>query len=87
LRAARDLSALAQRLIGAFEQPFVDREARLRLVLNMGIAIHPFDGVDAATLVRQAKRASIVASRGGRNTWCICAAGQRALHSDGASVK
>ncbi|MBM4267443.1 MAG: EAL domain-containing protein [Deltaproteobacteria bacterium] len=62
---ARDAARLAQRLCEVLQEPLSSNRAGARLTASVGIAIFPFDGNDAATLLRNAELAMYRAKRAG----------------------
>ncbi|MBI4275030.1 MAG: diguanylate cyclase, partial [Rhizobiales bacterium] len=61
-------SALADRLITAFESDFEVRGQRLRVGMSIGVAVYPLDGADSVTLLGNADAALYRAKSEGRGT-------------------
>jgi diguanylate cyclase (GGDEF)-like protein/PAS domain S-box-containing protein len=65
IRAPADMFATADRVLGAFNEPFVVNEREIYLTVSIGISVYPDDGEDAVTLVRNADLAMYHAKRQG----------------------
>ena len=63
--------ALAERVLGAFSEPFHVGGKLLALQTSIGIALHPADGDDGETLFKNADIAMYQAKAAGRNTYCV----------------
>jgi diguanylate cyclase (GGDEF)-like protein len=50
----KDASAIAEKILEAFRQPFPQHRGELVIALSLGIALHPEDGDSAETLTRHA---------------------------------
>lgn len=61
------MSMLAQRLLGALREPFVIDGRALHITCSLGMALHPRDGLDAQTLLRNADVAMSRAKEQGRD--------------------
>jgi diguanylate cyclase (GGDEF)-like protein len=59
----------AERLIEAFDAPFVVAQQRLKMSCSLGIAIYPDHGTDRETLLKHADAAMYEAKRQGRSTF------------------
>lgn len=64
-----ELSELAQRVIQMISQPFSINGARAIVGTSVGIAVAPYDGVDADELVNSAELALYAAKAGGRSQY------------------
>jgi diguanylate cyclase (GGDEF)-like protein len=60
---------LARRVLDRFRQPFVVEGREIFVGVSIGIALHPDDGADGATLIRHADTAMYTAKGEGRNTF------------------
>ena len=69
IASADDASAVAQAILASLERPFVVKDTELSCTASIGIALHPQDGVDHDTLLRQADIAMYAAKESGRNDW------------------
>lgn len=65
---------VAQRIIDAMREEFVFDGTRTKLGVSIGIAVHPFDGVDVKTMLQAADRAMYRAKLGGGNQYLFNAA-------------
>jgi len=61
--------SLAEKLLGAFAEPFSVNGGLLHVSASIGIALYPSDGVDVTTLVRNADAAMYRAKESGRNNY------------------
>ena len=66
---ADQASHLAQKLLAAFEEPFVLNEQPLFVTASLGISLMPDDGNDVDTLIRNADSALYRSKQNGRNTF------------------
>jgi diguanylate cyclase (GGDEF)-like protein/PAS domain S-box-containing protein len=66
---------LADRILAAIDEDVVVNRHRLRAQLSIGIAIHPNDGTDAATLIANADAALYRAKQEGRGSFRFFEAG------------
>lgn len=64
-----DAVAAAQKLLAAFDAPFILEDHEIHITASLGICIYPRDGDDAATLLRNADAAMYRAKEEGRNTF------------------
>lgn len=62
-----DAAAATERLVAIFDAPFVIAGVSRRVTASIGMALFPFDGADADTLLRNADRAMYHAKESGRN--------------------
>jgi diguanylate cyclase (GGDEF)-like protein/PAS domain S-box-containing protein len=64
-----DVPATAKKILKAFEQPFHDNGRELFITGSIGISLHPDDGMDANTLLKNADTAMYRAKDTGRNNY------------------
>ena len=64
-----DLTAVAERVLGALREPVRLERYELSATPSIGISVFPEDGEDGATLLRHADAAMYQAKSGGRNTY------------------
>jgi diguanylate cyclase (GGDEF)-like protein/PAS domain S-box-containing protein len=62
-------TVVAQKLLSAFEDPFMLEGQEVQIGASLGISLFPGDGEDSATLLRHADDAKRRAKRGGRNQY------------------
>lgn len=60
---------VAQKIIRAFQEPFIIGDQRIRSTVSMGIALYPTDGQDQDTLIMNADIAMYQAKEKGRNNF------------------
>lgn len=66
---ADDAIKIADQMITVFDMPIVIEEHELFTSPSIGIAIYPYDGTDAETLMKNADSAMYLAKRNGRNSY------------------
>jgi diguanylate cyclase (GGDEF)-like protein/PAS domain S-box-containing protein len=64
-----DVTKFAQRILGAFEEPFVFSGHRLQVTTSIGIAVYPEDGTDMENLLKNADSAMYLAKEQGRGRY------------------
>lgn len=64
-----DVTTFAQRILGAFEEPFVFGGHRLQVTTSIGIAVYPEDGTDMENLLKNADSAMYSAKEQGRGIY------------------
>ena len=67
LSDADDVVALAEKILSAFERPFLLEGERYFLTASLGIALYPTDGLAPSTLLRSADSAMYRVKKRGRN--------------------
>ncbi len=65
----KDATRIAQKILGAFQQPFMVNKHKISITISIGIAIYPTDGEDADTLISHADIAMYSVKRSGRNNY------------------
>ena len=68
-RQPQDAALTAQKVLHALSTPFLIDEQELYTSTSIGISVFPFDGVDAATLTKNADTAMYHAKERGRNNY------------------
>ena len=69
----REATEVASRIIEAIAQPFLLDGNELLIITSVGICLHPADGQDPATLVKNADAAMYRAKAGGKNRYEVFA--------------
>lgn len=64
----------ADTIMAMFETPFNINGQAFFITGSAGIAVYPFDGEDAETLIKNADIAMYMAKNGGKNQYALCAA-------------
>ena len=62
-----DIITIVQRMLAAFQQPFIIRNSEITVTFSLGIALYPYDGHDLDSLVRNADIAMYQVKKRGRN--------------------
>ncbi|CAB3746352.1 membrane protein [Burkholderia sp. MSh2] len=73
-----DAAAIAEKLIGAIQQPFDVANHTLRVSTSIGIALYPFNGTRQQDLLTNADAAMYHAKASGRNAYCFFEASMNA---------
>lgn len=82
LHDSRHAARVARKLIECAAEPVPDGERQHRVSASIGVAVFPEDGLDGASLVKQADTAMYQAKKGGKNACCFHApARQRQLQA------
>lgn len=71
LRSAEDISHIAERILQRLSAPFRVQGEELYVTASLGIALAPYDGNDAQTLLRNADAAMYQAKARGRNNYQV----------------
>jgi diguanylate cyclase (GGDEF)-like protein/PAS domain S-box-containing protein len=74
LHSAEDITKIAQRILNVLEAPFQFGQQELHITASIGIALAPYDGEDAETLLKNADTAMYRAKQRGRNSFELYAA-------------
>jgi diguanylate cyclase (GGDEF)-like protein len=64
-----DVTKFAERILGAFQEPFVFSGHRLQVTTSIGIAVYPEDGTEIENLLKNADSAMYLAKEQGRATY------------------
>ena len=67
--SADDASNIATAILASLSRPFMVKDSELSCTGSIGIALHPQDGADYETLLRQSDIAMYSAKESGRNAW------------------
>ena len=67
-----DVYKVADKMISIFRTPFDVRGQEIYVSASIGIAVYPFDGRDADTLIRNADIAMYQAKTRGKGQYCLC---------------
>ncbi|MGC1307383.1 MAG: EAL domain-containing protein [Phormidesmis sp.] len=71
LRSPEDISSISERILQRLSAPFQVQGAELYVTASLGIALAPYDGEDAQTLLRNADAAMYQAKSKGRNNYQV----------------
>ena len=69
IASADDASNVATAILASLARPFIVKDSELSCTGSIGIALHPQDGGDYDTLLRQSDIAMYSAKESGRNAW------------------
>ncbi|MBB3109559.1 diguanylate cyclase (GGDEF)-like protein [Paenibacillus phyllosphaerae] len=78
----KEIARIAERVLNAFEAPFILGVHEFHVTPSMGIALYPKDGTDIETLMVQADSAMYQAKASGKNTFKFYDANMRTLTGD-----
>jgi len=73
IHTAEDVAKIAQRLLEVLKTPFNFNQQELHITASIGIAIAPYDGEDAETLLKNADTAMYRAKQQGKNSYQLYA--------------
>ncbi|MEA5452408.1 EAL domain-containing protein [Leptolyngbya sp. CCNP1308] len=73
LRSTEDITKIAQRILNVLEVPFEFNQQELHITASIGIALAPYDGKDAETLLKNADIAMYRAKQEGKNCFQLYA--------------
>ncbi|WP_284617888.1 bifunctional diguanylate cyclase/phosphodiesterase [Aquabacterium humicola] len=82
LSGAGDAASLAKKALDCFAEPFSIEGHELHISASIGISVHPEDGADAETLVKNADTAMYQAKDKGRGTYRFYAAQMNAQSAE-----
>ncbi len=63
---------IADKIINIFKDPFNVRDQEIYISISAGVAVYPYDGEDADTLIRNADIAMYQAKAKGKSQYCLC---------------
>ncbi|MBD3886477.1 EAL domain-containing protein [Phormidium tenue FACHB-886] len=69
INSAEDITKIAQRILKTLEAPFEFNQQDLHITASIGIALAPYDGKDAETLLKNADTAMYQAKQQGKNSF------------------
>lgn len=72
LRKDIDIVTVADNIMKIFERPFVVKGQEFNITCSAGVAVYPFDGEDAGTLIKNADIAMYTAKSKGKNQYQLC---------------
>ncbi len=67
-----DICKIADKIMNVFKAPFTVRGQEIYISASAGIAVYPYDGEDADTLIRNADIAMYQAKSKGKSQFCLC---------------
>jgi diguanylate cyclase (GGDEF)-like protein/PAS domain S-box-containing protein len=72
LHQPEDAAQVAEKILERVVEPVVAGATSVEISVSIGIAVHPYDGIDIDTLLRNADDAMYRAKQAGRNTYQLC---------------
>ena len=75
VRTDTDIELVADKILKTIALPFLLEEHELYVTTSIGVALHPRDGEDAETLLKNADNAMYAAKDHGRNNYQLCGPG------------
>ena len=72
IASTEDVYKIADKVMNVFRTPFTVCNQEIYISASIGIAVYPFDGKDADTLLRNADIAMYQAKARGKNQYCLC---------------
>lgn len=69
LNSTKDISLIAQKLLAAFNKPFVIQAKEIFITASIGITVYPLDGDTIESLIKNADTAMYSAKAAGRNNF------------------
>ena len=67
-----DIYKIADKIMSIFKTPFIVMGQEIHISVSAGIAVYPYDGEDADTLIRNADIAMYQAKSKARGHYCLC---------------
>lgn len=74
---SKHITGIADKIMRLFENPFMVNGQEFFITASVGVAVYPFDGEDAETLIKNADIAMYKAKSRGKNQYVLCTAGMR----------
>jgi len=78
----KDATAIAQKILDSFRDPFVIEGHRVDLSTSIGIAIYPDDGLEMETLIKKSDAAMYYSKGHGRNQFKLFSDGDVSIGAD-----
>ena len=72
LESTEDIYKIADKVINTFREPFIVHSQKIYVSASFGVAVYPFDGKDADTLIRNADIAMYEAKSRGKSQYSLC---------------
>ncbi|HPU45067.1 MAG TPA: EAL domain-containing protein [Thermoclostridium sp.] len=69
---SNDVHRIANKIVGIFKKPFTLRNQEIYISASVGVAVYPYDGTDADTLIKNADIAMYEAKAKGKGQYCLC---------------
>jgi diguanylate cyclase (GGDEF)-like protein/PAS domain S-box-containing protein len=87
LHQPEDAAQVAEKILERVVQPVVAGANTIEVSVSIGIAVHPYDGTDIDTLLRNADDAMYRAKQAGRNTYQLCTEQMKTRASERLSMQ
>ena len=72
LGSTTNVHKIADKVVSIFRTPFTVRNQEIYISASVGIAVYPYDGKDADTLIKNADIAMYEAKSKGKGQYCLC---------------
>ncbi len=72
LNSTNDIVRIAEKILSVFDKPFILNEQEFFVTASAGVAVYPYDGNDAETLIKNADIAMYKAKEQGKNNYLFC---------------
>ena len=72
MQSFEDIAHVANRIMDSLKNPLAVKSQEFHMTASMGIAVYPFDGQDAGTLIKHADLAMYKAKAQGKNQYAFC---------------
>jgi diguanylate cyclase (GGDEF)-like protein/PAS domain S-box-containing protein len=87
LHQPEDAAQVAEKILERIAEPILAGETSIEISVSIGIAVHPYDGSDIDTLLRNADDAMYRAKQAGRNTYQLCTEQMKTRASERLSMQ